>query len=110
VAIMQFSKRPVQSRSNPCKSFKWLSMVNEEVGKNGGNESTRIFRVKETATELSFFDIADWRCFYDGFCVVANKPKGHRTNAACQKFSAGITGQWGCILPKAFAAAKQAAG
>jgi hypothetical protein len=49
MAIVQLSKRPVHSFSNPCESFKWLSVVHEELGINRRNDSTRIFRIKETA-------------------------------------------------------------
>ena len=64
-------------------------MINEEVGVNRGNESAYIFRVKETATELSVFDIADRRCLYNGFGIVANKANRHRADTACRNSVAG---------------------
>ena len=108
VAVKQFSKRPIHPSSHPCQSLKWFCTVNKKVGINRRNDPTRIFRFKETATELSVFDIADWRCFHDSFRVAANEANGHRATP-CPKFSVNVT-IWSRtlvypLLPNALAAA-----
>ena len=51
-------------------------MVNEELGINGRNDPTRIFRIKEAAKELCVFDTTDWRYVHDSFCIVTNEANG----------------------------------
>jgi hypothetical protein len=55
-------------------------MVNKKLGIDGRNDTTHIFRIKEAAAELCVFDVADWRCFHDGFCIIANEADGHRVD------------------------------
>ena len=110
MTTVQLSERPVQSFLNPFESFKWFSMVHKEISINRRNDSARVFRIKETATKLSVLDVVDWRCFQNGFCIVANKIEGYCMDAICGMLSSEVKGRRNRILPKAFAAAKQAAG
>jgi hypothetical protein len=61
-------------------------MVNKKLGVHRRNNPTCIFRIKEAAAELSVFDVADWRCFHDGFRIVANESDGHRIDTTYPKY------------------------